>query len=211
MLRVRKLAETCLKAAAYLVAGVALSNTSLASETQDWVLKKEERGVQLFARSVPDSPFLEVKAVTRLESSMQAILFALGDGDGCSKWRKMCKSSEVIKQQTPDERLIYMVLDLPWPLSDRDIVMHSLSQEDPSSKALTVTLRSVSNEYPLQKYVRAESLGHYQVVPLNSGQFEFTWVMHTDLGGEVSPGMVNGQIVSSTLSDVIRLRKLTQQ
>lgn len=182
-----------------------------ASGEVDWTLEKEEQGVQLFTRSIEGSPFLAVKAVARINAPMIKVLAALGNGEGCTEWRKLCKSSEVIKKVSEQERYVYMVLDLPWPVSDRDLVMRSHSQLDPVTKTVTVQLAAASASHPMQDYVRAESNGEYMVKTLGENLVELTWTMHTDLGGSLSPGMINPQLSSSTLEDMQRLLALAEK
>ncbi len=192
-----------------LTASLAASSSALSTEAT-WTLEKDEEKIRLYTRPVSGSPFLEVKAITVINAPMTKVADAFGDGDGCSAWRALCKSSEVLSMVSDTERYVYLVLDLPWPLSDRDMVIHSTAQIDAASKTATVKLASASSTHPAKDYVRAESSGEYTIKAIGDEQVEFTYIMHTDLGGDLSPDVINPQVASSTFTDIVALRQLAE-
>lgn len=191
-------------------ASLAASSTALSAEAA-WTLEKDEEHVQLYTRPVSGSPFLEVKATTLINAPIAKVAETFGNGNGCSAWRDMCKSSEVLSSVSQTEQLVYMVLDLPWPLSDRDMVIHSTAQIDTASQSATVLLEPASSKHPATDYVRAESSGEYTIKALGDKQVEFTYIMHTDLGGDLSPEVINPRVSESTLIDVVKLRRLAEK
>ncbi|MFT6365375.1 MAG: hypothetical protein ACJAUG_002319 [Halioglobus sp.] len=193
-----------------MVMCAALSLSAEAIEGPEWTLDKEGDRIALYTSEVEGSPFLAVKVTATIQASMEKVLMVLGDGNGCSAWRAMCKSSEIVKKVSDQEHYIYMVLDLPWPISDRDLVMHSVAQTDADAKSVTVILNTASDDHPEQKFVRAESNGHYTLTATGDDLVEFTWTMHTDLRGKLSPGIINPQLTSSTLKDVKSLMELSE-
>lgn len=195
---------------AMIVAYTTLSLGAAALEAPEWTLDKEGDRIALYTSEVEGSPFLAVKVTATIQASMEKVLMVLGDGNGCSEWRAMCKSSEIVKKVSDQEHYIYMVLDLPWPISDRDLVMHSVAQTDADAKSVTVNLNTASDGHPEQDFVRAESNGHYTVTATGDDLVEFTWIMHTDLRGKLSPRMINPQLTSSTLKDVRSLMDLSE-
>ena len=88
-----------------LTIALAVSATPLAADTE-WILQKDEENIQLYTRSVSDSPFLEVKATTLINASIEKVAQTFGYGDGCSEWQTMCKSSEVLSKVSETERYV---------------------------------------------------------------------------------------------------------
>jgi hypothetical protein len=213
MLRASKQKQGYLHTTAYLLLiAVSLAGSSATASTEaEWTLEKDQEHIQLYTRPVAGSPFLEVKAVTLINAPITKVADTFGDGDGCSAWRALCKSSEVLSMVSDTERYVYLVLDLPWPLSDRDMVIHSTVQIDPASKTATVQLESASSNRPAKDYVRAESSGEYMIKVISDEQVEFTYIMHTDLGGDLSPEVINPQVASSTFTDIAQLRLLAEK
>jgi hypothetical protein len=189
---------------------LALPGTAIANDSP-WTLEREGEGISLYSREVADSPFLAVKVVAKIDAPAEKVAQLLGDGNGCSPWRAMCKSSEVLHTVSDSERVIYLVLDLPWPVSDRDLVVRSTAQVDEQARTLRVKLESASAEHPVQEYVRAQSSGEYELKVLGSTQSEFTYIQHTDIGGDLSPEMINPGLLSETFEDIRRLQELAEK
>jgi hypothetical protein len=187
------------------------ASTAALSNEAEWTLEKDEQQVQLYTRPVADSPFLEVKATTLLNAPIARVVEAFGTGEGCSAWRAMCKSSEIIGAVSDTEHYVYLVLDMPWPLSDRDMVIHSTAHIDQAARTVTVQLEPASSKHPATDLVRAESSGEYTIKALSDQQVELTYIMHTDLRGDLSPEMINPRVAESTLTDVVALRRLTEK
>ena len=173
-------------------------------------IDQEKDGIAVYTRPVADSPFLQVKGTVALNSPAARVSELMGDGNGCAQWRTTCKSSTVLEQVSDAERYIYLVLDLPWPAADRDLVMHSKTVVDAASQTATVELVSDSSRHPAQDYVRAESQGKFVIRAVGEDRVEFTYIMHTDLGGDLPPRAVNSRLAETTLDELIRLRKLAE-
>jgi hypothetical protein len=207
-----KLTGVLLKIRLLLAAVLLLPCFTLAWATDTpWALEQDEGSIQIYTRSVAGSPFLEVKATALIHAPIAHVAAVMGDGEGCSEWRAMCKSSEVLGTATDTERTIYMVLDLPWPVSDRDMVIHSVIDIDTASKTVSVQLESASSEHPEKDYVRATTVGQYQIKALSDDLSELTYIMHTDLGGDLSADIINPRVTSSTYEDVKRLQVLAEK
>lgn len=179
-----------------------------AAEEPPWQLETEDQDIRIYSRPVAGSPFLAVKAVTRITAPLQSVIDEMGDGEGCAKWRSMCKSSRILEQVSERERYVYVVLDLPWPLSDRDMVVHSRASVDEAAQTVSVTFETVSDRLPPQDLVRAESSASYTIKAIEQQVVEFTYIMHTDLGGKVPVDQFNSRMLDSTRKDMQRLLKL---
>lgn len=175
-----------------------------------WELQKDEGDISIYTRPVDGSPYHAVKATARISAPVTRVAELMGDGNGCAEWRAMCESSEVIEAVSEHERYVYLVLDLPWPAKDRDMVMHTMTTIDPESFSATVDLKSASSRHPTGDFIRAESSGQFLIKALGPEQAEFTYIMHTDLGGDLPAGAVNSRIARGAFEDLNRLRELAE-
>lgn len=203
--RMRRLAPL---AAALLAA--AHGAGAIAGDAQGWQLASEQERVAVYTRPVADSEYLAVKATVRIDAPALQVAALMGDGSECMAWRDMCRSTRVLDAVSADERYVYMVLDLPWPLADRDLVIHSRTEHDPASDSATIHLNSASSRYPQQDYVRAETRGRFVIRKLDEHATEFTYIMHTELGGNAPVGMVNGRLTQTARDDLQRLRAMAE-
>jgi hypothetical protein len=176
-----------------------------------WELLQQDKDINIYSRPVDGSSYNEVKATVLINAPLTHVSTFLGDGNGCAKWRTKCKSSEVIKLVSEHERYLYMVLDLPWPATDRDVVLHSTTTIDAQVKTATVNLQSSSSHYPPSKFVRAETSGQIVIRAVGEKQVEFTYIMHTELGGSLPVGIVNSELADGAFADLSLLRQLAER
>ncbi len=187
-----------------------LANFPVSANDTDWQLRSEEEQVLIYTREVEGSDFHAVKATARINAGSDQLSALMGDGSECAPWRAMCKSSRVLEVLSEQERHVYMVLDLPWPISDRDIVMKTTTTIDRESRTATIDLQSADSAHPPQKYVRAATNGQMKIAEIGPDQVEFTYIMHADLGGDLPAGTVNSQLVDRTHKDIRTLKKLAE-
>ncbi|MDZ7685673.1 MAG: hypothetical protein U5O39_12210 [Gammaproteobacteria bacterium] len=75
------------------------------SGKQPWQLEMQEDDIRIYSRELPDSRFIEIKGTGGDRRAAEARHGIDGDGDGCTPWRAMCKSSEVLDIVSDTERL----------------------------------------------------------------------------------------------------------
>ena len=193
-----------------IVKAILVTNAVWAKETP-WDLQRQDGSIRIYSRSVEGSAYLAIKATVLIDAPVQRVSQLMGNGNGCARWRAKCKSSKVLETLSEREQYIYMVLDLPWPASDRDIVVHSSTEIDAQARTATVKLESVSSRHPSADYVRAESSGQFVIREIHGSQVEFTYIMHTDLGGDLPAGMVNSGLAEAAFDDLHRLQQLAEE
>lgn len=197
--------------AGLILGTLAFAGTSFGlAENAEWTLEKQRGDVSVYSREVPGSPYVEVKATVLITAPVSRISELMGNGEGCAAWRTKCKSSVVLERVSEHELYVHLVLDLPWPAADRDIVLHSKTAFDTQSKTATVSLTSDSSKLPPQDYVRAQSSGKFIIEKVSDEQVEFTYIMHTDLGGNLPAGSVNAGIADATYDDLKKLQELAE-
>jgi hypothetical protein len=175
-----------------------------------WTLSTEEEGMRVFIGDVSGSPFSAVKVIASINAPVDNVVSVLGDGSDCAKWRGMCKSSQVLKIVSEQERFVHMVLDLPWPISDRDAVVRSVTEIDTEVRTVTINVTPASDELPEQDYVRATTNAQFLLRVVSENEVELTYTVHADLGGDLSPGIINSRLASATVEDVERLVALAE-
>jgi hypothetical protein len=200
-------ARRCLLACTCIL--LALPGAAQAEEAQ-WTLAQETDGIRLYTRTHDTSPFWEIKAAMTINARAEAVAEAFGDGNGCSAWRAMCKASTVVEHVSDNERYVHMVLNMPWPVADRDLVMRVTDSIDIQSQQAVVQFTSASEKQPPDDWVRAQANGQYLINMINDEQVAFTYIIHTDLGGDLSASMINPRLADATIEDLQRLRKQAQ-
>ncbi len=140
-----------------------------------------------------------------------AVIAAFGqaytESNGCAQWRSQCKQSTVLESLSAESSILHLVLDLPWPLSDRDLVIKYTVSTDKKSGITRLAGQSLDNYYPLQEQIRAQTMLIYCIKPISHNQTNVVYEMQTQLNGDVPVSLFNTQVVNSTLKDMAELRK----
>ena len=104
--------------------GEALSNTC-ESDTAEFVLVKENKGITLYERWYAVSPDLqarEVKATLVINASAEDAVALIRDEALGKKWNRNTESYKVLTEDS-DNWFGYIQYDLPWPVSNQDCVL----------------------------------------------------------------------------------------
>lgn len=188
------------------------SIVTIGSAKAQWELVKDEDGIKVFLETIPGSKIKEFKGVTNINSSLDSILAVLYDADACPEWVHNCKQGTRLRDIGFYEAYLYQVINFPFPLKDRDLILHTLMTQDPKSKEITIKLNSVPDYISETNNVRIKtSAGYYLFKPLHDGAVEVTWLHHTEPGGGVPTWIVNSLIVATPFETLKYLKKIVQE
>ena len=113
-------AIVCLLCAALFVAPARAS-----AQEADWQLRKEQGGIRVFTREQQGSNFAAVRAEMILEDVRLSSLVALiDDPSACALLEARCAESYTVERVSATEQFVYRHNDMPFPIKDRDVVMH---------------------------------------------------------------------------------------
>ena len=90
-----------------------------ANAEEEWELKRDRDGIQVYTRSVEGSKHKAVKAEMRVEASLNELVGLVMDTSACPEWAALCKRSEVTEQVSETELYVYTCLLYTSP-SPRD-------------------------------------------------------------------------------------------
>jgi len=184
---------------------LSLATQSLfASEEQGWALQRDRDGIQVFTRSVPGSPYDAVRAVTVVEAVRLASLVALiQDAPACEDWADRCAESYVYEEISELESLVYTHNDMPFPVSDRDVLAHVVWEQDPQT--LIVEMNSEATIGRMDE-VRGrlrltEAKANWTFRPLGGGRVEISNEAHINPGSALPGWVTNMLLVDTPLSN----------
>lgn len=185
--------------------------STISADAEDWELIKDEDGIMVYTRTISGSNIKEFRGVTNIMAPLDSILGVLNDTEACPKWIHNCKDALKLRDISFNEGYIYQVIDFPFPVKDRDLILQSKMSQDPVSKAITIELTSIPDYISETKNVRIKkSNGKYVIKPIDNGSFEVTWQHHTEPGGRIPSWLVNKLIVDTPFNTLRNLRSLVQ-
>ena len=205
-----------MKLKAALAGLIIMSSANVAlAESQGWELVEEKSGVKVFTKVVEGSSLKAFKGVTTVNSSLSSLVALLADTTACEDWMHNCGGMKLVEQVSPTERYSYTINDAPFPVTDRDVVVHSVTSQDPQNLTVTISMDGgkMIERMPLDDdYVRMNSLkGYWQYKPMGSGAVEVTYEAHADPGGNLPSWLANSVVVKTPLNTLKNMPKMLKK
>ena len=165
----------------------------LLADDNAWTLRKDEDGIQIFTRSVDGSKYDEVRATTQIKGRVSSVVALLQDPAYVPKLNDIISLVRLHEQLAADESMVYMQMEMPWPVSDRDILTHRRVVQDDDSKVVTITELATTDVLPQEKgFIRVvQSRQQWTLTPHADGTVDLDWITHTDPNGSLPSSLVN--------------------
>ena len=175
-----------------------------------WQLQIKKDGISVSTRKVDGSPILEYKADVIVDAPLPKATSIFEDDTKTPLWYHNCTYAELVEGKIPDQRVSYIVLRLPWPVSERDSVFQSVRSLDPESGTVTYSQSALPTRLPERKgRIRVIYLNSvWRFTPLADGRTEIYFQQHSDPGGSIPAFLVNRLSVEIPFYSLKNLRKL---
>jgi len=176
----------------------------------NWDLKKDKDDIKVYTGNSPNSSFKSVKVTTVLTGTLSQLTALLLDVDAHKDWVYSTKYSYLVKQLSPSEQIYYSEIDLPWPLSNREIVVRMDILQDPISKVMVVRIENADNSIEVKSgtvRVPASSVT-WKVTPLDKNSLSIEYYGQADPGGTVPAWAANSFCTKGPFETFRNLRKL---
>jgi hypothetical protein len=123
----------------------ALSSSIVA---QSWDFIKEKDGIKIYTQKEAGKSLKSYKGVTYIKAPAEKVFDLLEDVNHTEWWDKNLTQIKVLKYEKYKRAQYYLVYDLPWPVTDRDLCVDVSVQFDPISGAGTITAGPLPGLYP---------------------------------------------------------------
>ncbi len=194
------------------------SVVSVVEAENPWQLTKEKEGIQVYVRDNPNSPLKIFRGITTIPAKLSSLVAVLDDIKAMPKLLHDCQSAKIIKEVGNTSSTIYVVTKMPWPVKNRDSVVHSVLSQDKKTKKVLIRMQSQPKAVPLkQNRVRVQTMsGYWEFIPLlvdgkSSGKTKVTYELSLDPGGNLPKWLVNTLAVDFPFNTLKNLHKLVQQ
>lgn len=165
---------------------------TLFSQEQPWQLKIDKEGIKVYTRSVENSPILEFKGAMTLPVERNKVVEFYENESLYPQWFYKCKEVRILEKKSDTEKIIYYVMDMPWPVSDRDSVyLREKSVEPGGDVVFRLSVRP--DAYPRQAgKVRVSYLKvQWRFHALPTGETEISFQQHCSSDGHIPVPIVN--------------------
>jgi hypothetical protein len=188
---------------------IALFFSLFTSFSQGWTFVKEKEGVLLYTRREKGDEMKSYKGVVDFRSTVDRVAALIGDVHNNNWWGEDLREVKVLSDEDPNHFRYYLVYELSWPLSDRDLVVDARATHDPVTHAYMITSKSIEGLVPEQKdLVRIKSYWQkWTVLPLEKGMVQVSLEGSADPSGNIPSWLVNSAITDTPYKILLEVRK----
>lgn len=172
-----------------------------------WTLKKNNDGIRIYTRMVPESQLKEFKAMTQVEVPLQLILDELLEApkyDGNS----VSGTSYYVTQTGSNTHVFYAMKKLPWPVRNRDVVTQ-LTVERISENKVKLHIESLPDGIPSKENaIRIQEVKGFWLLEETNGSTTVTQQLYLDPEGSLPAVVTNALLIKGpykTFSDLQQL------
>ena len=182
---------------AFVVAAMAPLGARADSSKADgaWEFVKQADGIVVERRVVAGSNLKEFRGEAVVPAPVGAILAVFSDVAHATEWMDSCNGSRTLEDLGDSEKVVYNRTHAPWPVADRDAVLHNVAHFDQAGRRVELDFWSVQDGQapPVKGVVRMPFLrGHWILWPSADGATtRVEYQVHANPGGRLPDWLVN--------------------
>lgn len=159
----------------------------------NWKLAQDHEGIKIYTRPMAHSKIKAIKVECNLAATSSQLVAAILDIKTCGEWVYSSKKNVLIKQISPLDLIYYSEVEVPWPVENRDYVVHIKVEQNPQSKVTTVNSPCIPG-YVAENdgIVRiSQSVARWTITPMGKNQIKAEYILEVDPMGTVPAWLTN--------------------
>jgi hypothetical protein len=190
---------------------------SLPSYANNWRLDKDDNGIKIYTRAIQGSDIREVKSEILIDATLDNVLAVFDDISSYPHWHHKNTKANLLIKRGASERYHYQNFTMPFPVSDRDIVIHS--QIIRVGKGVKITSNAASTfcdnasieactAITKSKNIMITRLkGTHLLTSQKGGGVKLVWQQHAEPAGKIPKWLVNQLLLDVPYTTLENLRK----
>lgn len=179
-----------------------------------WELQEEVDGILVFTRdsSLPGLKTVRAETVIPVDDPY-VIVALLDDVEAAAELMDSVSFVEDLESEEPGTRHMHMVLNVPWPLKDRDVAAALTLLRDEEGRRLILSLTGKPELIPVdRRYVRVPSFdSSYTLRYDREDGVHVTFETTLDPGGNIPARLVNYGITGMPVKTLANMRRLVSR
>ena len=179
----------------------------------NWKLSKEKDGIKVYQSEVEHSSYKAIRVECTLEGNYDKLIAILNNVNGQKDWVYHNKISYIVKQVNPYEFYYYTEASLPWPMSNRDAVVHLKMDRDSLNRFLKITSNSVP-DYISEKSGKVRvtsSTIHWDVTMPTPKTINISYIFEAEPGGSIPAWVANAFVDKGPYETFKKLGEILKQ
>ena len=182
--------NSCIK-----LAGLVLFSAfaSVAIGQYNWKLSKDKDGIKVYQSEVKHSKYKNIKVECTLEGTYDKLVAILNDVTNQKNWVYNNVNSSILQRVSANEFYYYSETDLPWPMTNRDAIIHLKINRDSLNRFLKISAVSVPRYVPEKSgmvRVPRSDISWYVTMP-SAKAISIVYIFDAEPGGSLPAWAVN--------------------
>ena len=174
-----------------------------------WEKIKDEGNIQVFTRKPKNSKFKEIRILAEFKMNLDTLMKVLNDADQYTDWVYKCRESRRINTINEEEFYYYVTSDLPFPATDRDLVVRCRQWIDDQGIVHSQSIAKPELMPDKKGFVRIQNYeSKWKITPQSDGIVHIDYEALSDPGGSIPAWIVNLAIAAGPLKTMKQLEKL---
>lgn len=178
-----------------------------------WKLQKQKGDLKVYTRPNTNSGIKEIRIITDMDCSIESLMMVLNDVPSFKQWVYKTSNARLLKRVSGSEAYYYSESDMPFPTSNRDLVVHSKQWEDNNGVIHARSRASTGIAVPKKRGVVrvTEFESRWRVTPTSSNRVHIDYQAKTDPGGSIPNWLINMAITVGPVNTIENLSKMVRK
>jgi len=172
---------------------------------QKWDFIKEKDGIKIYTRKEANTSLKSFRGEVILHAQMNMVCSLIGNVKNVDWWDKNLREINILSYVEDKNIKYYLIYDVPWPFTDRDLCVEAKITTDPVTGrriVYSVPLPNVIPEKP--DLIRIKNYWQKWVIqPMNNGNIHVILEGFVDPAGSV-PAWLYNMVITETPLKIIR-------
>lgn len=176
----------------------------------NWKLTRDKDNIKIYTAKDDASGFKRIKVEAVMEGTLQKLVAVLMDVSNNKQWVYNTKQSYIIDRRDAKEIVYYAETALPWPLSNRDMVIKMSFDLDTINHKLKVLAVGMPDSLPVKKgLVRIQKFrAAWNVQYDGTGKIRIDYFLAVNPGGNIPAGISNMFVAKGPFETFSNLSKV---
>ena len=175
------------------------------SFAQKWEFVKEKDGIKIYTAKDPKTSFKMFRGEAILITQMERVTNMVGNVKNVEWWDKSVREINVLAYIENKNIKYYLVYDVPWPFSDRDLCVESKITDDPVTGKRVIFSTPLPDVVPEKAgIIRIKNYWQRWILqPLDKNRIHVILEGYVDPAGSV-PAWLYNMVITDTPLKLIR-------
>lgn len=159
----------------------------------DCNLKRDEDGIKVYTCKTEGERLKSLRAEFILKNiTIDELENVLLDVTGYTRWQYNMVEAKILKKVSDNDITYRTVVDAPWPVDDRELIVRYTSTRDLEKKTMEITIANDSFAYPEdENLIRVPSSFATWYITTQGNDLKVEYALRIDPGGSVPVWLIN--------------------